>query len=399
MNEELKIKCPNCGSEISIDRAFDEQIKSKFSDEINKKISAEKEKIEKEVKIRASEHYSKEANKLKDELALKEKSLSEFREQELKLRQEKNRLEEYRKNIEVEFQRRIDTEKKEIEASVQKNFEQQKNLKVLEKEKIISDLKKQVEEMRRKADQGSQQTQGEVLEMELENALGANFPFDKILPVGKGVNGADVVQEICDRIGKKCGKIIWESKNTKSFSQGWISKLKEDMRKEKANIAVLVTTVLPDGISTFGMIQGIWITKFEYALGLATALRTSLIDISQAKLSTVNKNEKMEYLYNYLTGNEFKQRVEAIAEAFISLQDDLIKEKRVYEKIWAKREKLLGKVVQNTFGMYGDLQGLIGPTLPEIKQLQMDEESEIDLNPVVDIEENEAMPPTLKTLF
>ena len=379
MNDEIKITCPACGKEISVDRVLEEKIQGKYKKELEKELAQEKEKLEKEIKIKASKYYADETNKLKQELELKEKTLGEFREQELKLRKEKLSLEEDKKNFEIEFQRKIDKERDQIQIETQKNFEEQNKWKVLEKEKLINDLRKQVEEMRRKAEQGSQQTQGEVAELELENLLRTSFPFDEICPVGKGVNGADVVQIVHDKQGKSCGKIIWESKNTKAFSPGWIPKLKEDLRNEKADIAVLISSVVPDEIKTFGYSNGIWITKFDFVLGLATALRTNLLEVTKTKLSVVNKNEKMEFLYNYLIGNEFKQRVEAIAEAFITMQEDLAKEKRVYEKIWAKREKLLGRVVTNTFGMYGDLQGLVGPTLPEIKQLSIDD-SEFNLD-------------------
>lgn len=375
MNEDLKITCPSCGLQISVDEALGEQIKKNYSHELSKKLGEEREKLEKEIKIKASKYYADEANKLKDELLTKEKALSEFRDQELKLRKEKTELEESKKNIEIEFQRKIDNERKAIQEETLKNFEEQNKWKVAEKEKVISDLKKQMDEMKRKVEQGSQQSQGEVVELELENILKSNFPFDEIKPVGKGINGADVLQIVHDSRNKVCGEIVWELKNTKAFSSSWIPKLKEDLRKEKADIAVLVSSTLPDDIKSFGLLNGVWISKFEFVLGLATALRTNLIEVNNSKLANTNMSEKMEYLYKYMTGNEFKQRVEAIAEAFITMQDDLAQERRVYEKMWSKREKALGRVVTNTFGMYGDLQGLIGPTLPEIKTLSIDENS------------------------
>lgn len=375
MNEDLKITCPSCGAKISVDEALGEQIKQNYSHELSKKLSEEKEKLEKEIKIKASKYYADEANKLKEELVAKEKSLSEFRDQELRLRREKTELEESKKNIEVEFQRKIDSERKSIQDETLKVFEEQNKWKIAEREKVISDLKKQMDDMKRKVEQGSQQSQGEVVELELENILKSNFPFDEIKPVRKGINGADVVQIVHDNRNRICGEIIWELKNTKAYSVGWIPKLKEDMRKEKADIAVLISSVLPEDIKSFGLISGVWVSKFEFVLGLATALRTNLIEITNSKLANTNMSEKMGQLYTYMTGNEFKQRVEAIAEAFIMMQDDLAKERRVYEKIWSKREKALGRVVTNTFGMYGDLQGLIGPTLPEIKTLSIDEGS------------------------
>lgn len=373
MNEDLKITCPSCGTKISIDEALGEQIKQNYAHELSKKLNEEREKIEKEIKIKASKYYADETNKLKEELVEKEKSLTVFREQELQLRRQKSELEESKKNIEIEFQRKIDAERKKIQEDALKSYEENAKWKIAEKEKVISDLKKQMDEMKRKVEQGSQQSQGEVVELELENMLRSNFPYDEIKPVGKGINGADVIQAVHDHRGRICGEIIWELKNTKAFSTGWIPKLKEDMRQEKADIAVLVSSVIPDEIKSFGLMNGVWVTRFEFILGLATALRMNLIEIKNSKIANTNINEKMGQLYEYMIGNEFKQRVEAIAEAFISMQDDLAKEKRVYEKIWSKREKMLTRVVTNTFGMYGDLQGIIGPTLPEIKTLSIDE--------------------------
>lgn len=371
-NDSKKINCPKCGYEISIDDALSQQIEQQYQEKMKEELSLEKTKLEKEIKLKASKYYAEESKQLKSEIEEKSKKIDEFRENELKLRKEKIEIEESKKNLELEVQRQLDSERKKMQEEMAKNMDEQNKWKVAEKDKVISDLKKQMDEMRRKVEQGSQQSQGEVVELELENILRQTFPYDEIVPVGKGINGADVIHIVKNNNGLKCGEIIWELKNTKSFTAGWIPKLKEDMRKQKSNIAVIVTNSLPENIKSFDHQDGVWITKFEFAIGLATALRSSLIEVGSAKLSAVNKNEKMEFLYSYLTGNEFKQRVEAIAEAFIIMQEDIAKERRVYEKIWSKREKLLGKVVTNTFGMYGDLEGLIGPTLPEIKQLSID---------------------------
>ena len=54
------------------------------------------------------------------------------------------------------------------------------------------------------------------------------------------------------------------------------------------------------------------------------------------------------------------------------MQEDLQEERRIAEKRWSKREKQLQRVVLNTSGMYGDLQGLIGSSLEEIPALTAD---------------------------
>lgn len=364
MSEKITVKCPKCSEEFSIDDALAGQIGDKL-----------KAELEIEIKKTAKEEHRAEMKILKEELETKEKKLSEFREQEIALRKKMLAFEEDKKNFEIEMQRKIDAERAQIKEATLKEFEEKTHLKVAEKDKVIDDLKKQMEEMRRKADQGSQQTQGEVFELQFEQLLRTEFPLDEIMPVGKGITGCDIIQIVRDRNGRSCGKIAWEMKNTKSWSSSWIPKLKEDQRKEKAAIGVLLSSVLPENIKNFGFTDGVWVGKYEHAVGIATALRRNLIEVANVKLFSVNKNEKMEVLFNYLTGSEFRQRVEAIAEAFISMKDDLDKEKRLYAKVWAKREKQIEQVTLNTFGMYGDLQGLMGPSLPEIKQLALDDDA------------------------
>lgn len=365
MEEKMIIRCPKCNTEISVDDVLSEQIKNNVKNEIEKEIRSVAEK-ENESKLQI----------LEEKLKQREKNIAEFREQEIKLRKEKDSLEEEKKNFEIEIQRKLDEEKTRIKNEAYKDFEEKNHLKIAEKDKIIEDLKKRMEEAQRQATQGSQQTQGEVFELQFEQMLKSEFPLDKIEPVAKGVNGCDVIQTVIDRNGRECGKIAWEMKNTKTWSGGWIPKLKEDQRQVKAVIAVLLTIALPDDIKTFCFKDGVWISKFDYAIGIATALRRNLIEVTNVRLLTVNKNEKMETLYNYLTGSEFRNRVEAIAEAFIMMKDELEKEKRLFAKNWAMREKQIEKVVNNTFGMYGDLQGLMGPALPEIKQLRIEEEAD-----------------------
>ena len=225
------------------------------------------------------------------------------------------------------------------------------------------------EELHRKLQQGSQQTQGEVLELELEQLLRTHFPLDQIESVPKGIGGADVIQRVVSKSGNFCGTIVWESKRTKAWSEGWPQKLKDDQRAVKAEIAVLVSEILPKDCKNFGQCDGIWVSNSQCAVGLAAALRVQLVEVAMTKLAAVGKNEKMETLYQYLSGSEFRQRVEAIVEAFVAMQEDLQEERRVTERRWAKREKQIQKVISNTSGMYGDFQGLIGSSLQTIPSL------------------------------
>lgn len=231
-------------------------------------------------------------------------------------------------------------------------------------------LRKKIEELNRNADQQSQQAQGEVLELEIENLLKANFPYDSIEPVSKGKKGADVLQKVHTAQGQYCGPIVWESKRTKSWGNEWIEKLKDDQRSVKAEIAVIVSVVLPKEVNHFGQIDGVWVTDFFTALGVAKALRSGIVEIFSARQSMVGKSEKMEMLYRYLSGPEFRQRVGSMIETFKSMKQELDQEKLALQRIWAKREKQIHKVLESTAGMYGDMQGIVGASLPEIKELQ-----------------------------
>jgi hypothetical protein len=232
-------------------------------------------------------------------------------------------------------------------------------------------LRKQIEELKRKAEQGSQQMQGEAIEIELEDILRAHFHYDEIQPVGKGIKGADIVQRVFNSAGHLCGTIIWECKNTKTWSDGWIEKLKDDQRTIKAELAAIATTKLPKDISHFCCLQGVWVTDFSTVVGVASALRANLIQVAMTRLAVEGKSDKMEMLYEYLSGTEFKQRVEAIIESFMSMKEDLDRVKRAMETNWAKRDKQIQKVIQNVSGMYGDMQGIVGATLPKIEYLEL----------------------------
>lgn len=227
------------------------------------------------------------------------------------------------------------------------------------------------EELKKKLEQGSQQTQGEVLELEIEEVLRKEFPNDEIKEVAKGVRGADIVQVVKDKMGKTCGLILWESKNAK-WSDTWLSKLKEDQRAAKADIAVLVSENLPEGIKNFSYKAGVWVSSRQTFAALASALRISLHQVFTTKQSAVGKNEKMEVLYEYLSGVEFRHRVEGIVEAFSEMQEDIEREKRWFTAKWSKQEKSLRKVMDQTHGMYGELESMMGKSLEPIKSLELE---------------------------
>lgn len=417
--EEQTIICPNCQKEIPLSAAvlhrFKEEFKKQSDEELERKrqeleksFAEEKENIEKEAIRKAREaseaaiknlqeqlksketQLEKEKEQLKEEVAKKtreelttemqdlksrvedqQKKLEVAQKQELELRKERRELEESKKNLELEMTRRLDTEREKIREETSKTLSEEYRFKNSEKEKQIGDMRTQIEDLKRKAEQGSQQTQGEVLELELEELLSSKFPIDNVAPVPKGITGADVVQTVHDKTGLECGKIIWESKRTKAWANDWIPKLKDDQREVRAEVAVLVTTVLPKEIKNFGILNGIWVTDYSSLEGLATALRTSLIQLAVIKRTSVGKNEKIEAMYTYIAGPEFKQKIEAIVEAFTCMKQELDQEKRVLMKVWSKREKQIDRVVNNTIGLYGDVQGLAGNNLPKIETLEL----------------------------
>jgi hypothetical protein len=258
-------------------------------------------------------------------------------------------------------------------------------LKLAEKEKQIQDAKKANEELKRKLEQGSQQLQGEVLELQLEEMLRSAFPMDQIEPVPKGVNGADIIQRVISRSGRVCGTIVWETKCTKAWSDGWLPKLKEDQRRLTAEVAVLVSEALPKDCSTFIHMNGIWVTGSPCAISLGAVLRMQLMQIASARAAAAGAKQKSEVLYEYVVGStEFRHRVEAIAEAFIGMQMGLQEEKRAAQRQWAKREKQIEQVISNTAGMYGELQALTGlPDLPALTAGIHEPEASADRNAVV----------------
>lgn len=376
------ITCPKCGNKIQLTEAFtheiEEKLRAQFESEIEKKdkeyqekLAQERAKLENQAKKQAEESVSVEVKDLKEQLEEKSKQLETSREKELILLKRQREVEEREKNLKLEVARQLDDERKKIWEDATKKVSEEQRLKEADKDKQLADMRKQIEELQRKAEVASQQAQGEVQEIELESILAQHFRFDNIEPVPKGVRGADIIQRVHDETGLFCGSIIWESKRTKNWANDWIQKLKDDQRAVKAEICALVSSALPKGIDRFGLSEGVWVSDFSSVVGLATALRVNLIDLAYASNALEGKSEKMELVYQYLSGPSFRQRVEAIVESFVSMKNDLDAEKRSMEKIWAKREGQINRVINNTAGMYGDLQGIIGSALPEVKILEL----------------------------
>jgi hypothetical protein len=348
-----------------------ETSKKSINQQVTELLKAEEAKLKQTAKAEAESKIQVELKDLQEQLAVKEQRLRESQNEELDLRKKSRELEDRQKSLELEVARKVDEEREKIRQMAVEQFTENHRLKDLEKDKQLEGMRKTIDDLKRKSEQGSMQTQGEVLELDLEALLKARFPLDSVEPVPKGMRGADILQKVVSSIGRSCGTIIWETKRTKAWSDSWIDKLKDDQRDVKAEIAVIVTEMLPKGVHSFGEVDGVWVTTPIIASNIADVLRTGLIQVSQATLSNANKGEKMELLYNYLSGPAFRQKIEAIVEAFAIMKMDLDKERRAITKMWAKRERQIEKVIMSTSGMYGDMQGIIGSSLPEIKMLDL----------------------------
>ncbi len=411
MPNQSSVQCPNCGTTIDVNDILKHQLEDVIRKEFQQKATVQAaalqakndelekakaefeakkkqenelftERLEKEKKSVEKTITEKVKNKLeeenKDRLLSMEKELSEKSE---KLR-EMNKMEgeiaklnreklEMKDAIEAAAQKQLNETLILERDKIRKQEEEKNELKFKEYQKQSDDQKKLIEEMKRKQEQGSMQLQGEVMELAIEEWLASNFPLDSIDEVKKGANGADCLQIVNTREVQNCGSIYYESKRTKAFQPAWIEKFKNDIREKKANIGVLVTEVMPNGMDRMGMKDGIWICTFEEFKGLSAVLRQSLIQVSHAVQAQENKGDKMIMLYDFLTSNEFRLQVEGIVEGFTQMQSDLDSEKRAMQRIWKQREKQIEKVVNNTLGMYGAIRGIAGNAVQTVKALEL----------------------------
>ena len=419
MSTSKTIICPNCTTEINIDEIFYRQIEERFKqqnlaekkklhDEVESKrleykqafdilkakesaIQEQKEKFDEALQKATREQLHIEKIKLQEELkkalikeqsdsmALLQKELEEKSKQvqELhnatakvaQLEREKEELSARAKaEAELELNKRLAEEKLKLS----KALDDEIALKLKAKDEQIEQMRRDIESAKRKADQSSMQVQGEALELSIESWLASQFPFDNVEAVKKGAFGADCVQTIHTRELQNCGVICYESKNTKAWSDGWITKLKQDMLKVNADLGVLVTSVYPNHMERMGFIDGIWVCSLDEFKGSASLLRESLIRLHKSVQKEENRGDKMVLLYNYLTGNEFGMQMKSIVDGFMTMQTELDKEKRSLMAAWKRRQKLIDGVLQNTTEMYGSLQGIAGTgALGQIDALEL----------------------------
>ncbi|MBN8693261.1 MAG: DUF2130 domain-containing protein [Bacteroidetes bacterium] len=395
MSNKSTIKCPNCQHEFEATDAFrdevqrelntkakewqakkEEEYKKKedlFQQQMTEALSKQKLNIEESIKKSVADEYENKLKLLADSNLKNEEKLKEARQKELEFLKKEQELKNKEAELDIQLQKKLNEERTNLLALIQKQEQERNSLKFKEFEKQIEDQKKLIDEMKRKAEQGSMQRQGEVQELALEEMLKSSFPFDRIEEVGKGIKGADCMQFVRDHTGRECGKIIYESKRTKAFTNEWIEKLKNDMRAQNADIAVIVTETMPKDMDNFGMKDGVWICNYNEIKSLAFVLRDGLIKINNALVSQDNKGDKMQMLYDFLTGNEFKQQIEAIVEGFSALKEGIGKERIQMEKLWKEREKQLEKVLLNTSHFYGSVKGIAGNAIGDIKTLELGE--------------------------
>ena len=435
MSTSTTIKCPNCGTLIDIDAIFYKQVEAKFKEQQiaerkklqqeleakrreykahldalrakEEQLKEEKERFDEELRRATREQLRKERAKLTEELknelakeqaeamALMQKELEEKSKQIRELSAAKIEIERLKREkeelalkakaeAEAELSKRLAEEKAKVQKALDemaakklKEIEEAQALKLKEKDEQLEQLKRSLEDAKRKAEQGSMQVQGEALELAIEGWLRSQFPFDTVEEVKKGAFGADCIQTVHTRDAQNCGVICYESKNTKAWSDAWIGKLKQDMLKAGADIGVLVSSVYPPGMERMGWVDGIWVCSLEEFKGSAALLRESLIRVHQAMQREENKADKMSLLYHYLTGNEFQMQLRSIVDGFMQMQSELDKEKRSLMAAWKRRQKLIDSVLANTTEMYGALQGIAGGNaLPTIDVLELPEEPE-----------------------
>lgn len=316
------------------------------------------------------EKQAKEMAELQEVLVDRDTKLAEAQQAQADLIRKQRELDDAKREMDLTIEKRVQESLTTVRDKAKLEAEEGLKLKVAEKEEQIAGMQRQIEELRRKAEQGSQQLHGEVQELELESLICTAFPMDTVQPVPKGEHGGDVIHRVMGPIGL-CGTILWESKRTKNWSDGWLAKLREDQRAAKAEIALIVSQTLPKEVESFNLIDGVWVTSHRCTIPVAIALRHSLIELAAARQAGEGQQTKMELVYQYLTGPRFRHRIQAVVEKFGDMHEDLQRERKTMTKLWAKREEQIRCVVESTAGMYGDLQGIAGKTLQEIEGLSI----------------------------
>ena len=366
--------------EIKLKQAQDElaQARATIDEQVTAKLKSERAAIAQAEAARARQAVADEIGnrdrqlaELHEAILAKDAKLADAQKAQAEMLRKQRELDEAKREFELTVEKKVQEGLSAVRDKARLEAEDALKGKVAEKETQIAGMQRQIEELRRKAEQGSQQLQGEALEIVLESQLRARFARDLIEPVPKGEFGGDVLHRVVGPAGQACGTILWESKRTKNWSDGWLVKLRDDQRTAKAEIAMIVSSALPKGVESFDLIDGVWVVEPRFALPLAIALRQSLIDVAASRLAQEGQQSKMELVYSYLTGPRFRHRIDAIVERFTEMQTDLDRERKTMMRLWAKREEQLRGVLDSTAGLYGDLQGIAGRAMADIESLDV----------------------------
>jgi len=413
------IICPNCGHHIAVEEAFlhqaGERIRKEYevkqreqeaiflrkrndlenerkefeekklreNELFHEKLEARLKEATEKLKERASAESAQRLKALEDEIENRKKENTALKQKEIEFLRKENALKEKEEQLQLDFERKFLLQRDVLASEIRKQEAERYDLKFKEYEKRLEDHKKMIDEMKRKAEQGSMQLQGEVQELALEDLLHATFPHDIIHEVPKGIKGADVIQTVINPLQQVCGTIIFESKRTKTFSESWIEKLKEDQRDTGANLAVIVTEALPKDMERFGRKEGVWICTYHEATSLIFVLRELLIREQSIRAATENRGGKMELLYAFLISDEFHHQIDGIVEGFSSLKTELDREKRAMQRIWKEREKQIEKVISNTIDMHTSIRSIAGNAIAPVQSLELHittSESELEID-------------------
>lgn len=375
----LTTTCPNCGTTIKLEDTIAAPLlaekEAEFKNQLQKAQSQAAEEAAASVRNELGERLAastKELTALKARDEEQQKKLKEAQDQQAAFLAKTRALEDRERELNLTIEKQVGAARQEIFRKAQQQVEESQALKLKEKDEQLASMSRKIEELQKKAAQGSQQLQGEAMELQLEEALTNRFPLDRIEPIAKGVSGADLRQFVMARSGEEAGSILWELKRTKNWSNDWTSKLKTDQRAAGAEIAILISEARPDGIETFEFHEGVYVAAPRYAVPLALVTRQMLLTVAKTRTAQTGQQDKMAMVYEYLTGSQFQHRVEAICEHFTIMQEELAKERSAMQRIWARREKQIQGVIDNTVGLYGDLEGIAGRAMPQIDGLELD---------------------------
>ena len=380
-----EVACPECSHAFPLTEGISRQTIERYAEDFERAFAERRKTLEEtlgaearrraereiaEAKARARDQFETELKSLREALSARDGALDKSRSEELALRRRLLELEEARKSQELDYQRKLDEERKRIEAQARALAGEEFTRREAQYKAQLESAQREAADLKRKLEQGSQQLQGEALELSLESLLANAFPMDEIVPVPKGMTGADLLQRVRSPSGQVAGTIIWEAKQTKAWQPAWLQKLKDDQQAVGAEMAVIVTAAMPkESREPFVREADVWITRFDAARPLAQALRSTLLELHKLRQANLGRSEKMELVYNYICSAQFAQRVKAVVDGFEAMRQDLEAEKNAMTRIWKKREGQLTRMTGSLLGVVGDLQGIGEDSLPQLHNI------------------------------